>query len=394
VLAGRALRLGAPIPRAQVTAVILGERSIIRDIGLAWVDGRFEWGHLWAEADENGRFAFAGLGGHERHLWVSDVPAKTGSLGQSHEYTLARAPQADLALELDASLVTLGRTPDSPPELTGEIRVTCSDAETAAGRARGGDESGTFTFRRASDPLPNTFLAPPHTPLSLSIEIEGLAPIPLEIVTPGPGEELVRTLDFRAPPVQAPEVRATLELEWLRDPRLALDALRVDGRGFGGSFALDELVDGVVRIEDLAPGRHRVRVHAGWDHLSETHAFDRVLEVELAPGETRRERFSFELGGRLAVDVRAASGERRRARFRLLDADGTRVEEPFHARDAEGDRWDEAGLFLHPYTHTSPTLPAGDYVLVLWDDDVAEERHPVRLVAGETTALAVTLHPR
>jgi hypothetical protein len=257
-----------------------------------------------------------------------------------------------------------------------------------------GDRCALFDFRRSSESRATTFLASPNTPLSLSVELEGLAPIPLEIVTPGPGEELVRTLDFRAPPVQAPEVRATLELEWLRDPRLALDALRVDGRGFGGSFALDELVDGVVRIEDLAPGRHRVRVHAGWDHLSETHAFDRVLEVELAPGETRRERFSFELGGRLAVDVRAASGERRRARFRLLDADGTRVEEPFHARDAEGDRWDEAGLFLHPYTHTSPTLPAGDYVLVLWDDDVAEERHPVRLVAGETTALAVTLHPR
>ena len=40
-----------------MTANVLGERSIVRDIGLSWVGDRFEWGHLTTEADTDGRFA-------------------------------------------------------------------------------------------------------------------------------------------------------------------------------------------------------------------------------------------------------------------------------------------------------------------------------------------------
>jgi hypothetical protein len=42
----------------------------------------------------------------------------------------------------------------------------------------------------------------------------------------------------------------------------------------------------------------------------------------------------------------------------------------------------------------SEVLPAGDYTLVLWTDDVVEQHFPVRLVAGETTELAVTFPPK
>lgn len=381
---GRVTRLGSPMPLAQVSlrAVQRG-RSLQRAQAarIAWVAGRFEWEGRRFEADSAGRFACGGLAAGEYEL-TAEGPLRTSSLGFEREAVRVVAPCADLEVEFRASLVTLERSPDSPPEITGKIRV-----------ARAGHEEAAFWFFRASDEPRTSFVAPPDTALSLRIELEGVPAIPLEIVTPGPGEELRRTIAFRSP-----EPLASFELEWLPEVGLALDALRVyfespEGEArFDRGFYTSDAVEGVFRIDDLPPGSYRVRVHAGWDHFEFTPALDRVLLLEFSPGETRRERLVFELGGQLRVDIRAVSGERRGAQFRLLDASGDALPVLFQTK-RENTWLSETWCFSPWAEHESESLPAGDYELVLWDDDVAEQRIPVHLAAGEVAELAVTLQP-
>jgi len=384
-LAGRVLRLGMPMPKARVSIWAADPgRSLHRVQGsqVSWIEGRVEWTSAHLEADDDGRFEYGGFAAREFELDAGGT-GRMGSLSMRPEVTRVLAPSADLALEFRASLVTLDRTPESPAEVTGKIRVT-----------RDGKEEAAFWFFRASDEPATTFVAPPNTPLSLSIELEGVPPIPLEIVTPGPGEELRRTIAF-----DPPGAPAALELEWVPPAKLAIDALRVyfaspDGaEKFDRGFYTEDSPDGRFLVEDVPPGRYRVRIHAGWDHLSYTPALDRVLELELRTGETAHERFEFELGGRFQIAAHAPSGELRRAQFRLLDAAGAQVPAVLHAHR---DGTDMAVTWcLSPWSaNESEALPLGDYELVLWDDDVGEQRVPVRLVAGETTDLAVTLQPK
>lgn len=386
-IAGRALRLGQPMPLAEIDIDRAPGGLDLQRAGLpaiAWVDGRFEWERVILESDSEGNFRCGGLAAAEYDLRLSGASRWVGCMSMRWDSTRVLAPSEDLALEFRASLITLDRSADSPPDVRGRIGVFQEDKEVAG-----------FWFQRASDLPETSFVAPPETSLSLRIEFEGVPAIPLEIVTPGPGEELRRTISFAAPPPGA-----MLELELLQDPRLTLEALRVyfespEGvERFDRGFEQDELPDsGLVRLEDLPPGIHRVRVHAAWDHLSRTPAFDRVLQVELRSGETAHARVEFELGGLLRVDIRDPSGARRRAQFRLLDAAGMRVPMTFHARRDNADM--SGDWYLTPWSaNESETLAAGDYELVLWDDDLAEQRVPVRVVAGETTEVAVTLQPK
>jgi hypothetical protein len=88
----------------------------------------------------------------------------------------------------------------------------------------------------------------------------------------------------------------------------------------------------------------------------------------------------------------SSSGERCEARFRLLDAAGEPLDVEFRTK-RDGHWLTETGL-LEPWAeHQSETLPAGDYVLVLWHGGLAEQRIPVHLTAGGTTSLVVTLEP-
>lgn len=387
-IAGRALRLGQPMPFAKVDLQRPHGRRPVQRQGLpsvAWVDDHFEWERMIVTGDEAGAFHFGGLAETEYELRVTASTRWNGVMSMPWEQSArVLAPSRDVLLEFRASLVTLERSSDSPQEVQGHIRVF-----------RTGEEVASFGFWRASDGTQATFVAPPETVLSLSVEFEGATPIPLEIVTPAPGEELRLTVAFAAPPQDA-----VLELELVRDARLEIDAVRVyfegpDGSArFDRSFAGEELPEsGLLRLQELPPGFQRLRIHAGWDHPSLTPAFDRRLDVELLSGETTRARVEFELGGLLRVDVRDPSGARKRAQFRLLDAAGVQVPITFHARRDNGTM--SGTWYLTPWSaNESETLAVGAYELVLWDDDLAEERLPVRIVAGETTDVVVTLQPK
>ena len=384
-IAGRTLRLGQPLPLAEIDLVRAPGGISLQRAGpaLVWVDGRFEWERVILESDSEGSFRCGGLSAAEYDLRVSAASRGAGCLSMRWDSTRVLAPSQGLALEFRASLVTLERSVDSPGEVNGRIRVS-----------RDGKEEAAFWFFRRSNRPATTFVAPPDTALSLWIEFQGVPPIPLEIVTPGPGEELRRTISF-----PAPRPGAVLDLELVEDPRLTLAGLQVyfespEGAArFERGFEQDELPNsGLVRLENLPPGIHRVRVHAAWD-LSRTPAFDRVLELELRSGETTHARVEFELGGLLRVDVRDPTGARRRAQFRLMDAAGSRVPMTFHACRDNTDM--SSDWYLTPWSaNESETLAVGDYELVLWDDDLAEQRVPVRVVAGETTDVAVTLQPK
>lgn len=385
-ISGRALRLGQPMPGAQIELSRREGRSLFRKSlpSLAWVDGGFEWERVLLQADEAGRFRCGGLRAAEYSLYVSRLSPADSSLSMRFEEARVLAPSANLPLEFRASRVTLKRAEGSPPEATGKIRV-----------ARDGKEEVALWFFSASNG-PTSFSAPPNTPLSLSVEIEGLAPIPLELVTPGPGEELRRTIAFGVPTLDA-----ALELELVPDARLERTGLRVFFESpegvprFERGFEAEELpASGRLRLEALPPGIQRVRVHAGWDRLPPTPAFDRVLEIELRSGETAHARVAFELGGLLRVDVRDPSGARRQARFRLLRAEtDEQVPVMFFAHRDRSIFWED--WFLAPWSENeSETLAVGDYEFVLWEDGFKEQRLPVRIAAGETTELQVTLRPK
>jgi len=384
-LGGRVVRLGQPMPGARVSVSLRESGWMVERAGaeITWIDGRFEWERLFLDADAAGSFRQDGLAAREYQMSVLSPSSMTGSLAMRTEVEDVRAPALDLTLEFRAALVTLRRAADAPAELPGRIHV-----------AHLGQPVASFWLWRASDAEATTFVAPPETPLTLSVELEGLPPLVLEIVTGGPGEELERTLSFGTP-----SEGATLELALVPDPRLALEELHVafespDGRPrFSRSVPIEDVATGLVRLTDLPAGPHRIRVHAGYDPTVRTVAFERVLEIELVPGETRRLPVAFELGGLLHVDVRDPDGVRREVGVRLLDAAGQPVEITFHAKGGNTDfsnRWKLPAWS----TNESEVLPAGTYELVLTRDGFEDERLPVRLVAGEVTTLAVTLRPR
>jgi hypothetical protein len=100
---------------------------------------------------------------------------------------------------------------------------------------------------------------------------------------------------------------------------------------------------------------------------------------------------AFELGGRLRLDVRDQSGERRPVRFRLLDAAQAEQNVEFEAfRDGTLTR---SNWYVTPWAPNLlvQPLPPGRYELLLWNDDVPEQRLPVRVEAGQVTALNSTL---
>src|SRR5262249_30281334 len=100
-------------------------------------------------------------------------------------------------------------------------------------------------------------------------------------------------------------------------------------------------------------------------------------------GRSRARRCAHERQGAAACSVPTARRARRSAAV---------VFEVHHeTRGGSGSDW---SLVPWAVNETASSLPPGEYELVLWDDDLAEQRVPVHVVAGETTDVAVTLQPK
>ena len=382
-LSGRCSRLGSTLAGATVVArpAATGARhlSAVRGLrpgdDLVWLDGRFEWARRATQADANGAFRFDGLAPARYSLAIDGLRGVQGTLPGMPEPFVVVASADDVELALRASLLSLEFA--APASGSGRVRMRINGAE------------GTFPFEVGRR---NTWFVPPHTSLDLLATLDGAAPLQTELTSAGPGEELERTLTFVA---EVANASLDLEVE-LRPPleraplMIALDPLGLDQDGPHFTRSL-ELVDGHVRLDALAPGPHRLVVHVGADAWAPSFYPTTTREVALVAGETSVVRLELELGGRLRLDVRDSRGQRRALRFRLLDATGTAQSVEFDTfRD--GTRTTSTWQVLPWATNelTEPLRP-GSYELMLWDDDVAERRVPVRIEAGRVAAVSVDL---
>jgi len=354
---------------------------------IGFVEGSFEWSDVRVESGASGEFAAAGLAPRDYRLYGYSLSGTRGTLGRRPLETRAAAPADGVELEFDGARITLDIEAPFDPETHGRVHVESPTNRT------------TMTFRLGDGPV--RFVAPTGERLVLRVELDGSDSSSLEIETPGPGEELRRSLALsEASP-------AALHLVARSDAGRVLQGLALEL--YPGSGPMEplgwrspsarqvfELVDGEATIT-VAPGEYRVSAQVHEPALSELRSFHVPLEFRLsiAAGEEARRELEFVLGGFLRVDLKRPGGIREQVQFRLLDALGNELPRVFHSQDpVQGTI---SGLwYLEPWGPNDlvHALPPGAYTLRVWDEDVVEQQVPFTLVAGETTELTVTLEPR
>jgi hypothetical protein len=395
-ISGRTLRLGKPEGGVEVYAgpKERGDVHLNHSEGtplgfsLGWVGGCFEWSGLRVESETDALFQLQGLAPVEYQLRTSNRRGTRGSLGGHPAYLYVGAPSVGVELEFDATLITMDVRVKAADTSGGRILVRREDANPV-----------TFSFRPVDGPA--TFVAPPNTALSLEVEVDGLSSRSFEIVTPGPGEELRRSV------VLTPTVSARLLLEARGStghpiPGLRLEFFSPEQRETPSYYRsrVLELATELGQLSktlELPPGAYWVVASVGDEEKRQRRSYYAPQEfgLELAPGETRTVQLEYAVGGLLRVEARTREKERQRVQFRLLDTRGETVPVVFavhHETRGESESW----WTLVPWAvnETARSLSPGTYELALWDDDLAEQRVPVRIVAGETTDIVVTLQPK
>ncbi len=387
--------------------------------------GRFELKRLSATVDENGAFAFGGLGPLEYLLRMGELAETHDSLpggwgdGERDDEMIyinggkaglpVRAPEHGVVLEFRETSIRFELAGDLESE--GEGRLLLKTRTPGGGTPV--DENGK-DLRRVADPLaknlnfmpeylttqiplpgdePTYVLqAPPNKHMTGEVVFPGRQPVPLDFQTPEPGGELVIPIRL----VRAEEL-ATLVIDLENPPGSIPESFtvllwRAGQEGFPPETRLVEAREGQLRVEGLFPGKNRVRVRTGVDRSFPTGLFfEYELDLELHPGRVITRSIMLQQCAGLRLTVRDEDGALVSGEYQLIDHLGNQVSLLLDV--GEGQRRGYSYSRIYPYgTHESANpLQPGRYRLVLISPGSAERSVEVELHTGEYEDVDVTL---
>ena len=150
---------------------------------------------------------------------------------------------------------------------------------------------------------------------------------------------------------------------------------------------------GLFELNDLPPGRYRLRVRPGADEWGHGGFFrEAVAEVQLPLDDASPLQLAVEPGGRLSVQATDEAGRGLHARCRLLDAGLEEIACEWIASDPGSEPLRYSGRL----SQTGPTLadvslPAGQYFLDVWQAGYQPQRISFESRLWETAVLRVQL---
>ncbi len=375
--------------------------------------GRFELAlrGQWTDTDENGAFAFGGLGTGEYLVSLEglaesrtkpepwdDHPEGMVSQHGGTPGLVFRAPEHGVVLEFRWTSIRF----EFEGDLEGEGRLLLRTPSARPSSSLPPAERGSnyvFDFQSAVFPLcgnESTYVlqARPNKHMTGEITFHGRQPVPLDFWTPEPCEEVLVPVEL----VRGEEV-ATLVIE-LENPQGSIpETFTVSLSRAGQEDVPPEtrqvsLAEGQLRVEGIPPGAYRVRVRPGEDRYFASGLFyENEFEVELGPGLEITQFMLLRVGAGMRVTVRGEEGKLVSGQYEFFDDAG----HPTHlvlgtdltdTSDASISMW---SFDSYPI-HTSLSLfEPGRYRLVLRSSGYAERSVTVDLRAGQYADVDVTL---
>ena len=369
-----------PVGRRRMVPLEVGQRA------LAWTPDGPVPTTAWVQADEQGRFRFAGLapGVHTvdpAHARSARLPHLThaASEGLAQEVT---APAADLVLEIGGAVLEVRVVGAGQPVVDAEIEI---------------ETGGRGLFVRTNEESVARFLVVPSAPCTLRVRKEGFHDGALQITAGAARTTEVATVEllpaapapklfvsFTGPHVQAVE-QAAFSLEDPAEPgRMALDR-----------YLRDEEKTGTYRVPDVKPGRYRLTVRPGegmWGAFG--YFLPEVLEVVIPTEGEERLEIPLRLGGRLRIAARDAQGALLEADCEIRDASGETLAVKFTAQAETMATTGVGRLGALSPSIVGPPLPAGSYTIELSLDGYHQQTVVAEVKASETTNVDVTLRGR
>ncbi len=438
-IAGHVLRQGKPVTGATVSLtsrtvlyyadpadvekgmnpLINARRTLAtkaRSVRLVWVESQFELLRQGASVDENGAFAFGGLGPVEYLLRMGELAEAHASVGGGWEDTgreemvringgkpalAVRAPQHGVVLEFTWTLIRFELAGDLESEDKGRLQLRTKTANPTdlsllpkplPKNISIMPEFYSGEFQLSGDVPVFVLQAPPNKHMTGEVLFPGWQPVPFEFSTPDTGGEVVVPIRLLSV-----EELATLVIALENPQAEILETFSVlltrAGQGdFPPDHRLVQIADGQLRVEGILPGKYRVGVRPG-DHPNYPTGlfFEYGLDLEFHPGREVTRSIMLQQCAGLRLTVRDEDGALVGGEFDFLNDLGGRAHLTLEV--GEGHRQGYSYLQFYPYgTHESVNpLHPGRYRLVLVSPGLAKRSVTVELRAGEYEEVDVTL---
>lgn len=366
---------------AEPTAAAGASRTWIAP-GLLWRGERAEPAVVHASIQKDGTYALGGLApGTYR---VSVRGSGVDPSGASSAERVVSAPATGVDLTLRAAAVTV--------ELQGRAHEDVSASISASGRR----PWSRYWYDDQSDSW--TLWVTPQTDCRLRIGSRAFAPVDVDFRTPGPGEGIVREIRLARRATKP----GSLSIE-VRDEQGAVPATaRFSFAPADGSLGFEreaDAVDGLFHLDSIPAGEYEVDGAAG-DRC--THSPDHVpnpARVAVAPGSDTRATLVCLRGGRAAMIARDTDRTRLTPRCDVRLRDGAAIADAVFLPPLEFlelRMFDAYGSLsgIGEQEEMYPALLPGEYEATFSLDGYQTVTVPFRIVGGETTTVAVTMHRR
>jgi len=382
--------------------------------------GRFELmtRRDWQDTDENGSFAFGGLGTGEYLVSLEglsgsrtapgswDAPDEMVSIHGGTPGLVVGAPEHGVVLDFRWASIRFEFTGDLEREDEGRLvlrtpsGIPLFDSTGKDLRAEAEAKGWMFPpdyysnqFALSGDEPTFVLQALPGKHMTGEITFPGREPVPLDFLTPEPGDEVVVPIEL----LRGEVATLVIELEHSQAELPETFTVKLWDAGQNDdppSTREVELASGKLRVDGMLPGVYRVRVRPGEDrYYASGLFFDNEFEVELHPGVEVTRSIPLREGAGMRVTVRGDDGELVSGQYDFFDDTGRPVHlvlgtDLTDTSDGSISSW---SFDSYPVHTSLDKFEPGRYRLVLLSAGYAEQSVTVDLRAGEYEDVVVTL---
>jgi hypothetical protein len=334
---------------------------------------------LKTETGPDGRFTVRGLGPGEHQVWLD--PGLAAPDVDDWLITKVTVPSPPLELVAAPAYLELAVRKEGAP--AGRISLLLDSAEGSLNSFLGQD--GELLLA-----------AVPGASYTVRLREDGFAPVSRE-VRAGAAGETRREVLVLVPLGDGPRLQVTLRTEGDVAVERALFRLQPIGAEDAGESTDVHLKPegGRYVLTGLPPGRYDLEVLPGADEFGMTGYYvPHVAQVEVPTAGVRELTVVARPAGRLRITARTVEGDAVRVHCKVLDALGNPLDVRFGFRNLGSLTVSSRAFGGAGPNDVVPALVPGRYVVEAERKELRPVREEVEVLAGETTQVDLTLHPR